>query len=274
MKDYTKFYKELNREQREAVDTIDGPLLVLAGPGTGKTQLLSVRAGSILTKRKVNPENILILTYTNAAAKAMKERLIRVIGGAGYDIEVSTFHGFANSLIQESEEAANYIGDKIQMDDVERMRVIEYILDSTKGLEDIRPFRAPYTYLKEILQKIGDLKKDGVTPKDLENYLVLKNNAYANLEEKHRKRLLAFAVVYRRYEELKEGVNKDIFDERGRYDFDDMILFATRILKSEPALKDEYRKLYRYIVVDKFQDTNGAQLDFLFTLLDYEKPNL
>lgn len=273
-KDYSKFYAELNDRQRLAVDTIDGPLLVLAGPGTGKTQLLSVRAGSILAKAKVRAENILILTYTNSAAKAMKERLAKVIGPSGYDVEVGTFHSFANSVIQESEEAANYVGDKILMDDVEQMRVMEYILDNAKGLNDIRPFRAPYTYLKEIQKRISELKKDGVTPSDLDKYLKDKKSFYKNLDEKYIKRLQALAIAYRMYEELKEGENTLVFDERGRYDFDDMILYATEALKKEKALCEEYQKQYRYVMVDEFQDTNGSQLELLLTLLDYKNPNL
>ena len=138
MKDHSKLYEELNERQREAVDATEGPFLILAGPGTGKTQLLSVRAASIIELKKGGPENILILTYTNAAAKAMKERLAAVVGLAGYDVEVGTFHSFANMLIQESEEAANYTGDKIPLDEVERMRVMEYILDTTEGLDEIR----------------------------------------------------------------------------------------------------------------------------------------
>lgn len=274
MKNYSKFYKELNNQQKLAVDTIDGPVLVLAGPGTGKTQLLSVRAASILKKGKTGAENILILTYTNSAAKAMKERLAKVIGLEGYDIEVGTFHSFANSIIQESAEAANYVGDKIAMNDVERMRVIEYILDNANGLDEIRPFRAPYIYLNEVLRKISDLKKDGISPADFEEYLKDKNSFYRQLEDKHIKRLQALAIVYRMYEELKEGKNKDVFDERGRYDFDDMILFATEAVKREKALRDEYQKQYTYVMVDEFQDTNGAQLELLFTLLDYKNPNL
>ena len=115
MENYRKFYDELNAAQRAAIDTIEGALLVLAGPGTGKTQLLSVRAGSILKKTDAGPENILILTYTNPAAKAMNERLAAVIGPAGYDVEVGTFHSFANSMIQDSVEAANYVGDRVLM---------------------------------------------------------------------------------------------------------------------------------------------------------------
>ena len=85
-------------------------------------------------------------TRMEKRAKAMKERLASVIGLAGYDVEVGTFHSFANALIQESDEAANYIGDKVQLDEVERMRAMEHILDNTDGLDEIRPFRAPYTY--------------------------------------------------------------------------------------------------------------------------------
>lgn len=274
MAEYQKSYGELNEEQRLAVDTIDGPLLVLAPPGTGKTQLLSVRAASILDKRKANPENILIVTYTNSAAKAMKERLAKVIGYAGYDIEVGTFHSFANSIIQESEEAVNYVGDKILMSDVERMRIMEYILDNTKGLDEIRPFRAPYTYVKELLKKIGDLKKDGISPRGVKDYIKNPGSNYGYLEEKYIKRLKALSVVYERYEELKEGKSDEVFDERGRYDFDDIILFATEALKKERPLREEYQRLYRYVMVDEYQDTNESQIELLFTLLDYKNPNL
>ena len=271
---HPKFYKDLNAQQKLAVDTINGPVLVLAGPGTGKTLVLSVRAGRIIEKGKVEASNILILTYTNSAAKSMKERLAKVIGPAGYDVEVGTFHSFANSIIQESTEAANYVGDKVQLSDVERMRVFEYIFDNTDGLDAIRPFRAPYTYVKEAIGKISDLKKDGITPSALENYLKSPKSQYRDMDEKYVKRLAALAIVYRKYEDLKSGGSSDIFDERGRYDFDDMILFATEALKKEPGLKAEYQKQYQYVMVDEYQDTNASQLELLLTLLDYKNPNL
>ena len=274
MKEYQKYYSQLNKLQKEAVDDTEGPMLILAGPGTGKTQLLSVRAGGIVNAKKALAENILILTYTNAAAKAMKERLGEVMGTAGYEVEVGTFHSFANSMISESEAAAEYVGDKVQMDDVERIKSMEHILDNTGSLDEIRPFRAPYTYLKEALRKISDLKRDGITPADLKNYLKDKEALRTILEDKYIKRLQAFAIVYQRYEELKEGRTKGVFDERGRYDFDDMILFAGDIMRKEPAIKKEYQDLYRYVMVDEYQDTNGSQMDLLFALLDYKNPNL
>lgn len=265
---------DLNEEQALAVNSIKGPVLVLAGPGTGKTQLLSIRAWHILKEEnKILPENILILTYTNSAAKTMKERLAKIVGAGGYDVEVATFHGFANSILQESEEAVEYVGDKVQMDDVEQVKAVKYILDNTKGLNEIRPFGAPYMYIKELLQKIGDLKKDGIKPADLHKYIST-NRSDAYLEEKHVKRLKALSLVYDVYEKLKEGKNKDIFDERGRYDYDDMILFATEALNKEKALREKYQAQFKYIMVDEFQDTNGAQMELLFALLDYKDPNL
>ena len=95
---FDESFKLLNLEQREAVECLDGPLLVIAGPGTGKTQLLSLRAANILAKCDVAPRNILCLTYTEAGAEAMRKRLIELIGRDAYGIEVSTFHGFASSI--------------------------------------------------------------------------------------------------------------------------------------------------------------------------------
>ena len=274
MKDYSLFYKELNEQQRLVVDTIDGPLLVLAGPGTGKTQILSLRAAAILKAGGLEPGNILIVTYTNSAAREMKERLARIIGPEGYEIEAATFHSFANSIIQESEEARNYVGNKIQMDDLEQIRALEYIIDNTKGIENLRPFRAPYIYLDDIARRIGEFKKDGITPEYFEDYVRNKKQWDSAFEDKHIKRLKALAVIYKLYEALKEGKNKDVFDDRGRYDFDDMIIFAAEALRKEEGLRKNYRKQFRYIMVDEFQDTNGAQLELLFTLLDYKAPNI
>ena len=140
----------LNKEQKEAVETLDGPLLIVAGPGTGKTQLLSVRAANIVKRGKASPQNILIVTFTNAAARTMRERLASIMGPDGYNVEVETFHSFANSVVLESEEALNYVKDKIDMRDVEKIRALEYIFDNTAGVEPLKPFGAPYVHLKEI----------------------------------------------------------------------------------------------------------------------------
>ncbi|NQT90314.1 MAG: ATP-dependent helicase, partial [Candidatus Omnitrophica bacterium] len=274
MDNFKGYYKKLNQDQKKAVDIVDGPLLILAGPGTGKTELLSVRAANIIAQGKAAPENILILTYTNAAAKSMKERLVKILGASGYDIETGTFHSFANSIILESEEAANYIQEKIQITDMEKVRAFEYILDHTEGIDAIRPFRAPYTYRHAIEARISELKKEGISPKELGDHIGSVKPDGVYLEEKHIPRLRSLATVYKLYESYKDGKNEDLFDERGRYDFDDMIIFALSALRQEAELKKMMREQYKYIMVDEYQDTNGAQMNLLFELIDPGKPNL
>ena len=274
MDSFQEYYRKLNKSQKEAVDLTDGPLLVLAGPGTGKTELLSVRTANIISQKDLSPENILVLTYTNAAAKAMKERLVKILGRMGYDVETGTFHSFANSVILESDEAANYIQDKIQISDFEKVKLLEYILDNTDGIDPIRPFKAAYMYRKEIEARISELKKEGISPKAFEKYVSKMKPDGIYIEEKHLPRINALAKVYKLYEEYKAGKNKAILDERGRYDFDDMIIFALDAIRQESILKDTLRNQYSYVMVDEFQDTNGAQFDLLLEISGLDKPNI
>jgi len=274
MDKFEAYYKKLNQSQKKAVDITEGPLLILAGPGTGKTELLSVRAANILRKKEALPENLLILTYTNAAARAMKERLVKIVGNAGYDIETGTFHSFANSIILESEEAANYIQERIQITDIEKVKAVEYILDNTDGIDSIRPFRAPYIFRREIESRISELKKEGISPAEFQGLVSGLEPDGIYIESKHIPRLKALALVYKLYEGCKDGKNKEVFDQRGRYDFDDMIIFAVKALRKEKILTTALRQQYTHIMVDEYQDTNGAQMDLLFELVDPKKQNL
>src|SRR5262245_14687529 len=97
---FEDLYKKLNPEQKQAVDTIEGPVMVVAGPGTGKTQILTLRIANILLNTQINPENILALTFSESASYQMRQRLLDVIGSSAYKVEISTFHSFANSIIQ------------------------------------------------------------------------------------------------------------------------------------------------------------------------------
>lgn len=270
---YESFYTSLNPEQQRAVDTLDGPLMVLAGPGTGKTQLLSLRTANILRMTDLYPSNILILTYTNAGVKAMRERLAKIIGPSGYDVVVETFHGFANSIIVESEEATNIKGERIEMTDLERIYLLEKLLDTLDGIKSIRPANAPYHYRHDIQSNMSALKRDGITPQRLEQFLKNYKADGKLIEDKHVEKLKAFAKVYKAYEEAKMGGN-DIFDQRGRYDFDDMILLANDSLRSEPELLARYQEQFQYVMVDEFQDTNGAQLELLKILFSDPRSNV
>src|ERR1700712_141529 len=99
---FSKYYNDLNAEQKKAVDTIEGPVMVIAGPGTGKTQILGARIGKILLETDTQPENILCLTYTDAGAIAMRKRLSSFIGADAYKVHIYTFHAFCNDVIQEN----------------------------------------------------------------------------------------------------------------------------------------------------------------------------
>ncbi|MGE3278239.1 MAG: ATP-dependent helicase [Candidatus Altimarinota bacterium] len=247
--------------------------MVLAGPGTGKTQLLSLRTANILRQTDLYPSNILILTYTNAGVKAMRERLARIIGPNGYDVVVETFHGFANSIIVESEEAATVKGERIEMTDLERIYLLEHLLDTLEGIKIIRPANAPYLYRADIQSNMSALKRDGITPERLKEFLKSYKADGKLIEEKHVQKLKAFCLVYEAYEKAK-APDGGFFDARGRYDFDDMILLATDSLRHEPDLLAKYQEQFQYVMVDEFQDTNGAQLELLKVLFNDPSSNV
>ncbi len=272
---YEELYGQLNDEQKRAVNAIDGPLMVLAGPGTGKTQLLSLRTANILRQTDLYPSNVLLLTFTNAGVKAMRERLASIMGPRGYDVVVETFHSFANTLITESEEAVSIRGERIEMTDLERINLLEYLLDHLEGIGPIRHANAPYLYRYDIESNIGALRRDGIRPQDLEDFLKGFEPKGKWLEAKHIARLKAFAKIYRAYEESKmPGENLKVFDRRGRYDFDDMILMATEVLEKESDLLAKVREQFHYVMVDEFQDTNGAQLKLLLKIFSDPKSNV
>jgi DNA helicase-2/ATP-dependent DNA helicase PcrA len=275
MDDLQRYYRRLNEEQREVVDRIKGPLLVLAGPGTGKTQLLSVRAASILREAPtVRPDNILILTFTNAAARAMRERLALMIGHSGYNIEIETFHSFANSIVLRSERAVRFVKDRIQISDVEKVRALEYLMDHLPGIRELRPFGAPYIHRNEIESKISELKNEGIRPDDLKKGIQGLRPDGDYLEKKHIDRLRELASIYENYEKLKNENSDVLFDSRGRMDYDDMILIALDALGKDAGLRSEFREQYKYVMVDEYQDTNGAQLELLFSVLEEKSPNI
>lgn len=274
MNAYQEHYNKLNEEQKKAVDATEGPLLILAGPGTGKTQLLSVRAANLILNKKVSPENILILTFTNAAARTMRERLAKIVGHEGYNVEVETFHSFANSVVLESEKAIDYVKDKIEITEVEKVRTIQHILDTVDGVRPLRPFGSPYFYRTEIEKRISELKRENILPGEFKELVKGLPSDGSDDDNKRLGRLRALAIVYERYEKLKEEEAVELFDERGRIDFDDMILVALDALKKEADLASDFAKRYRYIMVDEYQDTNEAQLNLLFAILDPAAANL
>jgi DNA helicase-2/ATP-dependent DNA helicase PcrA len=279
-------YSKLNAEQKLAVDTIEGPVMVVAGPGTGKTQILTMRIANILNKTQMNPRNILALTFTDSAAANMRARLVGIVGPPAYGVGIYTFHGFANLVITEFPYKFQFARELKSIDEIEQIEIIEGLIDSL-ALEELRPVRAPYFYTREILSRIGDLKKEAMTPSGLRELVEsekerLTNDPGSTHEKGPHKGKTKAAVV----EELKHlarcGELADLYEgyqsslaEKGLYDYDDMVLFVVDALENDFELKSYYQERFQYVLVDEYQDTNNSQNRLIALLTDFfEEPNL
>src|SRR5687767_5528288 len=157
-------YKNLNTEQRKAVDTIEGPVMVIAGPGTGKTQILASRIGKILLETDVSPENILCLTYTEAGVVAMRKRLLQFIGPDAYKVNIYTFHAFCNDVIQEN---LSYF-ERTALDPVSELEKIQYfkeLIDSFPKNHLLKRYRGDVYYeVRNLADLFSTMKQENWTP--------------------------------------------------------------------------------------------------------------
>ncbi|HVC36293.1 MAG TPA: ATP-dependent DNA helicase [Candidatus Dormibacteraeota bacterium] len=160
MEEFQKAYRELNTAQRRAVDRLDGPVLVIAGPGTGKTQLLTTRIANILIRTDSLPQNILCLTFTDSAAQTMRQRLTKIIGKAAYDVTISTYHAFGSELIRRYPEYFNATYDLQPVDELTLDTIYRQVLDKL-------PYANPLKhdiYLRDIKTLVSDFKRALLTP--------------------------------------------------------------------------------------------------------------
>jgi DNA helicase-2/ATP-dependent DNA helicase PcrA len=166
--DFEKRYKQLNTKQKEAVDLIEGPVMVIAGPGTGKTELLSVRVANILKQTDTLPENILCLTFTDSGAAAMRERLIGIIGKDAYKVAIHTFHGFGTEIINQNREFF-YRGALFQpADDLNRYEILRAIFDNLEYKNPLAStMNGEYTHQPDATRVISELKRSGLTSDEL-----------------------------------------------------------------------------------------------------------
>jgi DNA helicase-2/ATP-dependent DNA helicase PcrA len=166
--DYSHRYNALNKAQRQAVDTIEGPVMVIAGPGTGKTELLSVRTANILQKTDTLPENILCLTFTDSGAQAMRERLVGIIGKDAYKVAIHTFHSFGSEIINHYSDFF-YSGAQFRpADELTRHQIISGIFDELGHSNVLHTkMNGSYTFLNDSLLVISELKRSGLTSDEL-----------------------------------------------------------------------------------------------------------
>jgi DNA helicase-2/ATP-dependent DNA helicase PcrA len=279
-------YKALNKEQKEAVDTIEGPVLVVAGPGTGKTTILTLRIAQILRKTQIDPGNILAITYTNSGVRAMREKLKEVIGNRAHDVAIYTFHSFASAMISEYPDHFIKLGNFRQMSDVEVEALIRRIIEDNE-FSSIRPSGRPDAYIYSIVRTISDAKKDAMTPELVKEHALsqiekikkdetnissrgaskgnLKAEALKEIEKLEKTILLS--GVYKKYEEEKTKLKLR--------DYDDLIIELLIALKNDQLFLRLVQERFQYILVDEHQDTNDAQ-NFIVGLIAefFQTPNV
>jgi DNA helicase II / ATP-dependent DNA helicase PcrA len=283
---YKKELKKLNSEQRKAVETIEGTVLVIAGPGTGKTQVLTTRIAHILHETDTPPHGVLALTFTDAGAHAMRKRLKQLIGNAAYSVEITTFHSFANSIIEDYPESFPALIGFRQMDELEKLDILESILREG-DFELLKPLGDPLFYLKPVSAIIQDIKREGLNPRDFRIFLDKQTESFETIEDlrhttgkregemKGKYKTIATKIrknfelhrLYERYEDKK--VDMKVFD------YDDAILGLLESLKRDNDLLLTLQERFLYILVDEHQDSNGAQNMIISYLSSFhENPNL
>ncbi|MCB0633681.1 MAG: ATP-dependent DNA helicase [Saprospiraceae bacterium] len=290
----TSFLQELeklNAEQRQAVEQTEGPVLVIAGPGTGKTHILSARIGRILMETDTLAQNILCLTFTDAGVKAMRQRLLDLIGPEAHRVHIFTFHSFCNNIIQENLE---YFGrhDLESISDLERVEIIRNLLDELEPKHPLRLGRPDsYFFENHLYDLFQKMKAEDWSVADISNrideYLADLPNRREYIYQVSRGTFIKGALKQAKYDEevsrmemLRSAAELyprfgRALQEARRYDYDDMILWVIRAFEENEALLRTYQEQYLYFLVDEFQDTNGAQNEILNFLTAYwDNPNL
>ena len=223
--------ENLNDRQKEAVLYNEGPLLIIAGAGAGKTKTLTTKIAYLIEEQNVHPQNILAITFTNKAAKEMKDRLYMLVGDLAKKLQVSTFHSFGLKLLRENYDALGYDANFVIMDSDDSLTVVKKIIKDMGYDPKIYNPRA-------IRNKISSCKNEMMSPEAYEKYAV---SDYEKVIQQ----------VYAKYE-VKLQRNNSV-------DFDDLLLLPIELFKKNPETLEKYQDLYQYLLIDEYQDTNEAQ---------------
>lgn len=263
------------------MDAIYGPVMVLAGPGTGKTQVIALRIANILLKTDSSAQNILCLTFTNSGVKAMRDRLADIIGPEAYKINIHTFHSFCSELIKYNPERFLFAKQISQSTDIDEINLIRKLLDE-HAWRHIKTAKSPYYYLSDIRQAISVLKQEGVTSAEYKEIVRVAIDDLAGNDDYYRK-----GKLMSKYQSLEKRIDKnqelagfyakyvEAMRESGRYDYNDMIAFVLSELNQDADWRAGLQEKYQFVLVDEYQDTNGAQNELIELMArKVEKPNV
>ena len=290
---FAEVYERLNPQQRFAVDTIEGPVMVIAGPGTGKTQILAARIAKILLDTDALPENILCLTYTDAGAIAMRRRLQQFIGAAAYKVNIYTFHAFCNDVIQDN----LHLFEKTSLDaisELESIQLFKKLVDGFPKNHPLKRYRGDVYYEVSSLRSLfSTMKREGwstaflnqkiddylkIIEQDDEERFIYKTSRAGKWNKGDKKP--AYFDEIERMQKLKAAVNEfenyqQLMRQKNRYDFDDMINWVIRVFEENKNVLAGYQEKYQYILVDEFQDTSGTQNSLVQLLINFwDAPNV
>ncbi|MCC6815146.1 MAG: ATP-dependent helicase [Saprospiraceae bacterium] len=285
---FKKEFNKLNYQQKEAVETIENPVMVIAGPGTGKTQVLSLRIAQILKEGVCDAENILCLTYSESGSLAMQKRLSKILGPTASQVSIHTFHSFCNRVIYENPSIFKIRNELELAETIDQYEIIEVLLFNLDESNLLYKHDRNYTYdLKKIhhlfksikeeywdIYKINEsINKEIINLKTDDRFIYkrnskeykkgdLKQKAYDKEVEQLRK-TQSVLELYPAY--VKEMKQRDL------YDFNDLILNVISEFQINTSLKSRYQEKFQYLLVDEFQDTNGSQFSILKLLTDLWK---
>ena len=284
-------YERLNEKQKLAVDHIEGPVMVIAGPGTGKTQILASRIGKILLETDALPQNILCLTYTDAGVVAMRKRLLKFIGPDAYKVNIYTYHAFCNDVIQEN--LSQF--EKTALDplsDLEKIELFKELIDSFPKNHPLKRYRGDvYFEITNLDRLFSTMKKEGWSPEFVEERI---NTYLSDLptrdEYVYKRKYKQFNAGDLKKEKLDEETERmeklraaikeydrfqQLMRKRNRYDFDDMITWVIKAFEENKNLLANYQEQFQYILVDEFQDSSGTQNKIVELLISYwDQPNV
>ena len=283
---FKKEYKKLNKYQKEAVDTIDGPVMVVAGPGTGKTQVLTLRIGNILNETDTPPDSILCLTFTNSAVSAMRERLQNYIGATASKVNISTFHSFGMKIVEEFYQTLGLDTPPKLLDEMDSIILCDQILHNNDW-DYIRPRSDASRYFRDLKSLISILKRDRMFPenflleieKDIKNLKESEENISTRGESKGqlKKEVLKKIESLERskevvkFYELYEKEKK----EQNVFDYDDVLEAIVQIIENSEDARESIRVNYQYVLIDEHQDSSRVQNEFLQKVWgEIERPNI